>query len=542
MGKYGNDLLMSARYLSRISLVILLSGFVIPIAFSLLRFVPIPGTWRSKVNALIIDPPLWGEKHDTPVLFGMTQMPKRGQALFVFYFVVINTVLSAVNYQYADPNTWYPDDKYRWMLMLISNRLGLLSFANLPLVFLYAGRNNILLWISDWSHSTFLLLHRWIAAIATLQAILHSILYLYAYVKAGTHSSESKLPYWYWGVIATVGMTILLPTSILPIRQKVYELFLAWHVVISILIVVGCYYHIIFEFSHRWGYETWIWIVMAVWGFDRVFRMLRLLRGGIQRAEIVTVDDEYLRITIPDVISSGHAYLYFPTLTWRVWENHPFSVASMSVVQPTQQTSREMISSIDVEKQPRVLSSPADSSSESNSSPETHWRQSRASVSAGLTFYVRAQAGVTTCLRRRTSAMVLLEAGYSSHSLVAEPLNNSLTLIAIAGGVGVTAVLSHLHSHTGYAKLYWGCRSQALVNDVRSTDALHGIETEVCVGERMAIREILEVELARNIKQQVCVLVSGPHGMTDEVRNVVNDIITRQSGMNVRLQVESFSW
>lgn len=141
--------------------------------------------------------------------------------------------------------------------MLVANRLGLLSFANLPLVFLYAGRINILIWITDWSHSTFLLLHRWIAGIATLQAILHSAVYLYVYVKAGTHSAESKLPYWYWGIIATLGMFILFPSSILPIRKKFYELFLAWHVIISILIVVGCYYHIIFEFSHQWGYETW---------------------------------------------------------------------------------------------------------------------------------------------------------------------------------------------------------------------------------------------------------------------------------------------
>ena len=167
-----------------IRLIILLYGVVIPIAFSLIRFVPFPGTWRTKFNAWIIDPPLFGHHHGTPVFFGLTHIPKRGQALFIFYFIIINTLLSAVNYEYANPNTWYPDDKYGWMCMLISNRIGLLSFANLPLVFLYAGRNNILLWITDWSHSTFLLLHRWIAAIATLQVILHSVIYLYVYVRA----------------------------------------------------------------------------------------------------------------------------------------------------------------------------------------------------------------------------------------------------------------------------------------------------------------------------------------------------------------------
>ena len=95
---------------------------LIPIAFPLLCFVPFPGTWRSKFDAWIIDPPLFDNKHDTLVLFGLVPVLKRGQALFIFYFIVINTVLSAVSYQYANPNMRYPDNKYRWMCMLTSIR------------------------------------------------------------------------------------------------------------------------------------------------------------------------------------------------------------------------------------------------------------------------------------------------------------------------------------------------------------------------------------------------------------------------------------
>lgn len=523
-------------------LVILFSGVIIPIAFSLLRFVPFPGTWRSKVNAHVIDPPLWGHKHDTPVFFGLAQIPKRGQALFIFYFTVINTVLSAVNYQYANPNTWYPDDRYRWMCMLISNRIGLLSFANLPLVFLYAGRNNILLWITNWSHSTFLLLHRWIAAIATLQAILHSIIYLYVYVKARTHSSESKLPYWYWGIIGTLGLTILFPLSVLPIRKRFYELFLAWHVVISILIIVGCYYHIIFEFAHQWGYETWIWICMAIWGFDRVLRLLRLIRYGVRRAEVTAIDDEYIRVTIPDIITSGHAYLYFPTLTWRIWENHPFSVASTvlsSSFSPTQKTSR---TDKDIEKQPKIISSSVHGGCDTNSQASSPSRSLGESPQAGITFYIRTQTGLTSRLRGNSSVPVLIEAGYTSHSLVAESLHNSTTLVALAGGVGITAVLPHVRTHPGRSKLYWGCRTQALVNDVKSTGLLASVEQEFFVGKRMVIREILENELVHGTRGEVCVLVSGPDTMIDEVRNSVGDIVKKGNRIKVRLEVESFGW
>lgn len=514
----------------------MLSGFVVPIGFSLLRFFPFPRLWRSKFYAWVIEPPLFGTKHEVPVLFGLLQMPKRGQALFIFYFIVINTVLSAVNYDNANPNTWFPGDHWRWMVMLVSNRIGLLSFANLPLVFLYAGRNNILLWLTNWSHSTFLLLHRWIAAIATLQAILHSLIYLHVYAKAGTHDSEARKPYWYWGIVATLGMSILFPTSVIPIRKKFYEFFLTWHVVISVLVVAGCYWHIVFEFSHTWGYETWIIICMAVWAFDRIFRFIRLARFGVQTAAIKVIDEDYVRVTIPNVPSSGHAYIYFPTLTWRVWENHPFSVAS-SILPTAKDTGIPSLvtEGEDVEKQNHSVDI-GDGSSNSSSielASET--------LQVGSIFYIRTQKGLTSLLRGRTSAPVLIETGYSSESLVSESMHSTPTLIAIAGGVGFTAVLPQLLAHTGRAKLYWGCRTKSLVDEAQSTYPLSRIEVKTFIGARMNIRDILDNELSGNAGE-VCVIVSGPAGMMDEVRTVVGRIAKSSSKTSIRLVAESFSW
>ncbi|KAI5456993.1 ferric reductase-like protein transmembrane component 4 [Mariannaea sp. PMI_226] len=534
------------RKQEKYGLVIFLSGVILPIAFSLLRFVPFPTVWRSKFNAWIIDPPLIGSKHDAPSFFGLVHVPKRGQALFIFYFIVINVVLSAVNYEYSDPNTWYPGDVWRWICMLISNRLGLLSFANLPLVFLYAGRNNLLLWLTNWSHSTFLLLHRWIAAIATLQAILHSLIYLDVYVKTGTHASESQKPYWYWGIIGTLGMTILFPTSMFPIRKKVYELFLTWHVAISILIVAGCYWHIIFEFQHKWGYETWIIICMAIWAFDRIFRVLRLARHGVKTALIEPIDGEYVKVTVPGVSSSGHAYLYFPTLTWRVWENHPFSVASTFVPTTTGSSSAASLTprkcEDDIEGKAVATSATTTVSLGGGSHASDSPHSSKEHYRAGITFYIRTQSGLTALLQTRRTIPVLIEAGYSSNALISESLHKSATLIGLAGGVGITAVLPHLRSHLGRAQLYWGCRTQALVDDIRGTGALDSVEAEIFVSKRMSIRDVLETELANGPTCETCVLVSGPEEMIDEVRNVVGEIVRRKSGISVRLVVESFCW
>ncbi|GAM87552.1 hypothetical protein ANO11243_055790 [Dothideomycetidae sp. 11243] len=465
-------------------------------------------------------------------------VPKRGQGLFILYFVVLNLVLSAIGYQYADPNIWYPDDKSRWMIMLISNRLGLLSFANLPLVFLYAGRNNFLLWVTDWSHSTFLLLHRWIAAIATLQAILHSLIYLGTYVRAGTYASESKLPYWYMGVIATLGMFILFPTAIGPIRRKAYEVFLVWHVIVSILVVAGCYWHIVFEFGHQWGYELWIIICMGIWAFDRVFRVLRLARHGIRIADITVIDDDYLRIDIAGLSTAGHAYLYFPTLTWRVWENHPFSIASTLTSQRLAAATLESLdkTDADLEKQPRLSLAECSRSTSENRKSRTR------SVVASTTIYMRTHSGATAKLRSRTSIPVIMEAGYG-HEAFASECTSSPTLIVLAGGVGITAVVSHLRTHLGRKKLYWGCRTQALVDDVLGIyDDFDGAETELFVGRKMNVAEILSTELSTAGTGQVCVLVSGPSGMVDDVRCAFTRMIKRSRKIDAKLVVESFSW
>lgn len=337
-------------------LVVFLSGVVIPVGFSLLRFIPFPAHWVSLFNAYVIDPPAIGQRHKVPILWGLTNTPTRGQALFLSYLTVINIILCSVGYSSKQPNAWWPDDPSREILTYVTNRMGVLSFANVPLLILYAGRNNVLLWLTNWSYETFVLLHRYVAAIATLQAVLHSLIYLRIYVVDGTHSSESKLPYWYWGAIATIGMSILLPTSILPLRRMLYEAFLLWHIAISVLVIVGCYLHIYDRFQHQWGYEVWIYVAIAVWVFDRFLRIARLARNGLRWANITMIDDDYLRVDVDGVGGNGHAYLYFPTLTWRVWENHPFSVASTVLNGPKRSIHKDQLRPLtdDIEKREAI--------------------------------------------------------------------------------------------------------------------------------------------------------------------------------------------
>ncbi|KAL8751076.1 MAG: hypothetical protein Q9184_006189 [Pyrenodesmia sp. 2 TL-2023] len=480
----------------------------------------------TKFNAWFVDPPAFGSRHKTPIA-GLFHVPTRGQAFFIFYLIAINIVLSAAGFHSMQPNSWYPSASGSdgEIISYLSNRFGVLSFANLVLLFLYAGRNNVLLWLTNWSHGTFLLLHRWVAWIATLQAVLHSAIYLEIYLHNGTHVSESRLPYWIWGVVVTLCMSILLPASILPVRARMYEFFLAWHALLSIFVLAGCYWHILARFSRQWGYENWVYAAIAIWAFDRVMRLARLARNGVKTARVTLIDEDYVRVDVEGVSGSGHAYLYFPTLTWRVWENHPFSVASTILAASDAGPSTLKDGTTNVEK--------LDSSTDGSDS-DSLGRRHQASAKVGLSFLLRTRSGLTKQLRDHVSMPVLVESAYGPH----EDLSGYPLLVCIAGGVGITACLPYLRAHPGVAKLFWGARGQGIIDAM--APALRGVEVETYVAGRMNIAEVLQKEFGQGIK--TVVLVSGPSEMADEVRCVIGGLGRQSKGIEVKLVEEAFSW
>ncbi|KAL0940565.1 ferric reductase transmembrane component 4 [Colletotrichum truncatum] len=554
------------------SLVILSTGVGIPIAFSLLRFVPFPSSLVSKFYAYFVDPPAFSKYHAVPVL-GLGMIPTRGQAFFIFYIIAVNVIFAGVGYRSLQPNSWYVMGQYEEIFNYVANRTGMLSFANLPLVFLYAGRNNVLLWLTNWSHSTFLLLHRWIAFICMLQAVIHSAMWLHIHSAwHQDHAEVSAIPYWYWGIIGTLALVLLVPFSLLPIRQRVYEFFHAAHIVLAILALVGCWYHIIYRYKRQWGYENWVIMAAVIWGFEWVIRGARVFRRGVKTAFVTKIDDDYVRVDVPGVDCRGHAYAYFPTLTWRVWESHPLSIAG--VAYSGSEDAQEVIatptdSSPDKsETEPGVTATAATSSSSSLSSPGTR--------ATGVAFFVRIGTGTTRLLANKHSSPrgipILLEA-YSGESRLYEdgihgtPNIEFPNVVYIAGGVGITAILPKLslsqalYKPLGSKKLYWGVRSGAvgLANAVQRLVVSSGgadkptsiraegrselqwgdVEVNVSVGERFDLRSILESEVRSNLGGTM-VVVCGPGGMADEVRMVVSSL--GRHGSSVRLVEETFTW
>lgn len=68
-----------------------------------------------------------------------------------------------------------------------------MSFANFPLLWIFGGRNNIFLWATGWNFATINLFHRHVARVATVQGVVHSVLYTVIYIRGG-FNIENRAP------------------------------------------------------------------------------------------------------------------------------------------------------------------------------------------------------------------------------------------------------------------------------------------------------------------------------------------------------------
>jgi hypothetical protein len=470
---------------------------------------------------------------------------------------MLNLLLGVASYRFVslDEQTHFETTKHQHLL-IHADRIANMALANIALVFLYSARNNFLIWITNWQRSTFLMLHNWLGYIVIIETVTHSCIYLHLYLKGieGDYAEEHHEEYWKWGIVGIVSVSALFPLSVLPIRQKVYEFFRITHNLFAYLTVIGIFMHVWLKNSEK-GFQNWTYATLSVLAFDRVLRVLRIARNGVRMADISVVDEDYIRVDVKGITAEGHGYIYFPTVhPWQFWANHPFSVAA-SVhnipldskitlhntpgASPSTRSVREDPEKGDPEKSvlddqiiSTAASTPAtlhdDSSNISDAITPHHI------PAAGATFFVRQQKGHTSLLSARTRVPVLIESSYGSLSDLARYPN----LIAIVGGVGITAVLPVLRSHTGRSKLYWSLRAPGLRNALH--DDMVTVDKEILVGSRLDIAGILEREIAGDKGKGACVVVSGPNGLADEVRKIVCEIGKRNGAWPVRFVDESF--
>lgn len=165
----------------------------LPIIITLAGYAPFATRISDRVKPYLVWPSTIGTYQVRPLPFLLGNAPTLGQSLFIGVVFIVNLVLMAIKYKIIDGHMWY-GTKWQLSMAVLCWRTGDFAFTLLPLVIAFAGRNNPLLWLTNWSHSTYLLLHRWVARFYAAHVILHSIFGLALYVENGTYCCQSLPP------------------------------------------------------------------------------------------------------------------------------------------------------------------------------------------------------------------------------------------------------------------------------------------------------------------------------------------------------------
>ncbi|KAF5606701.1 ferric reductase Fre2p [Fusarium subglutinans] len=509
-------------------IVLISVGVATPVFFSVLGYVPFISRATDRIKSHLIYPSFFRGYNIRPLPYLLGNAPTMGQGLWVAMFIILNIILGAVSYKnFPYPHPW-GFTKSAELLAYVGYRTGHISFALLPLTVLFSSRNNILLWITDWPFSTFLVLHRWVARLCALHAVVHSITLLAAYVSLGTYYTDVHKPYWIWGIVGTLCLVLLLAQSVLWFRRASYEVFLILHIFLAAFVIIGCWYHVYLWKPFSGVYELWIYMVCAVWFFDRLFRVLRVAHNGVRRATVIELSDEIVRLDISGVrwlsTPGYHAYIYFPTLQPLLpWQNHPFSITNTALLHKVSTLEQASSHSGDVEMSQKI--------------PQVAISQSVAGTDS-ISLYIKKHKGTTSLLRKHSNLPILLEGPYRGN--ITRDVLKCDRVLLIAGGIGITGILSWTRAHVN-VKLAWSLKesSRPLLKDLEP--ALSEIADKVIsVGERLDVKALLEHEVEAGWKR-IGVVVCGPPGLCDSTRSAVVSVGKAREAV-FELEVDAFSW
>ncbi|WWC70536.1 uncharacterized protein I206_104487 [Kwoniella pini CBS 10737] len=282
----------------------------------------------------------------------------------------------------------------------IANRLGIMSFSQLPIILLLVSKNNPISSLTGITYQKLNYLHRASSRICLLSSWGHAILWT-----PRVWEARDFRQYLLCGIVALFGFTMLWVTSFRFVRRMAYEFFLASHIIFTVMYLVGAWFH------WRW-LGQWVIPAMVIWIFDRLLRFAQVIyQNNFHRpgewssngdCKIELLDHDVMRITIKRENfhwkAGQHAFISAPSISGMPHESHPFSIANI----PTE-TANEAY------------------------------------------FLVRVHTGFTKRLRTalssdlNTDIPLYIEGPYG----FAHSLDSYSTVLLLAGGTGVTFVCGH---------------------------------------------------------------------------------------------------
>ncbi|DAA74355.1 TPA_exp: putative Ferric-chelate reductase (Fre2) [Trichophyton benhamiae CBS 112371] len=445
-------------------------------------------------------PSTFGSYH-LRTLYGC-DMPTRIEAIVIFSYWLIIAILCCVNYDLFAGNLNIPKTNAQ-LCRYIAGRTGVLSFANLPLAWMFAGRNNIFLWATGWSFRMFNIFHRQAALAATLLAIAHSIAFtiFFFLIGSGIYIKRFTEKWFCMGVVGTVVMSFLVIFSCLWLRRKTYELFLLIHIALSTVTIISMFYHVS---VYGGEYDPYLWPLVAIWGFERTLRIIRIIYcnlrvrfagGGLQHTSSVAYYDEVsdiIRLEVTPAATGisqkpGRYYFLYQPFRWTGYESHPFTLGAwaetskVAIEKLSETGSSSPVENSKSDEMQQVANVSKDQNPEGSPSNETTY-----------VFWIRPYNGWTRQLRDQClkssgtaiSTTLLLEGPYGDSA----PLWAYESVLFIVGGTGIAAAVPYIQDHirrtsatgtgtcTKDMTLVWSARQASYVHNVASRELQPALE------------------------------------------------------------------
>ncbi|GAB7351452.1 hypothetical protein MBLNU459_g2114t1 [Dothideomycetes sp. NU459] len=426
---------------------------------------------------------------------------------------------------------------------VFADRTGLLFVANLPLLYLFAAKNQPIVLLTGYSYETLNIFHRRLGELMALLALVHSagmvtVWYTILYPRIDLWHFLAIKMIWL-GLLAFTSYEVLYLTSLSSFRQRFYELFLGLHIILQAAALILVWFH------HE-GSRPYVGIALGIFLIDRlIFRLglkTRTVKADLtvlEDGETVLLSSDWQLATPPPWrkyfnlhIKSGwgateHVFLSVPALAHKhKIQAHPFTIASAA---------------------------PAPSSQH-----------------AWLNFIIRAHDGFSRDLlhyaQSHPAVDVRIDGPYGSpHAL--EMLHASDVAVLVAGGSGIAVAYPLL-----WSLLVDADRDSTSANGRRIPrqvclvwvvhDALHldwvgqdrlnelrgrGLKVIIPPATRKAGRpdvgKLVDDAIAsfgHLDKPAVGVVVSGPDGLNRDCRNACARLVGQ--GVDVHVSIEKFGW
>lgn len=368
-------------------------------------------------------------------------------------------------------------------------------------------------------------------------------------------------------------------------------------------------------------YDGYLWPCVGFWVFDRFIRLVRI---GLLNWRVLNPKDDQLkrnkataaydpegdiiRLTVrPSMnlaVGAGvHYYIYTPTLSFMLWENHPFTLSAWrNLPLPCDaETGQGPIGTEEIQQvHEQTASGGTDSPLDSKEGSIVSKHGTGAAVSYSsqqeLVFIIRPYKGMTNGLKKQLlkapgytkDLIVLLEGPYG----VKADLTPYERVLMISGGSGVTGITSYLceqgaHAPGRHTRFVWAAREESFVSDVVEKDLASFVDRDDVVldlyltrgpqvanqpedkkmgveatlrklssragaanGPRVTygkpnVAELLDEEIGQLLTKdsRLAVVVCGPGRLADDVRReVVRSIGSKIDASRIELHEESFGW